>query len=43
MGGVKLTKWVPQCLVVMSWDRLSISLTKVGMKLVTGGGLKAPQ
>lgn len=43
MGGVELTKWVPHWWVVTSWERLSISLTKVGMKLVFGGGLRVPQ
>lgn len=43
MGGVELTKWVPQWWVLTSWERLSISLTKVGMKLVFGGNLREPQ
>jgi len=43
MGGVELTKWVPQWLSVTSCDRLSISLTNVGMKLADGGVLKVPQ
>lgn len=43
MGIVRLTKWVPHCWLATIWDMLSISLTKVGMKLAFGGALTVPQ
>lgn len=43
MGIVVLTKWVPQCWSAMVWDKLSISLTKVGMKFAFAGALAVPQ
>lgn len=43
MGIVVLTKWVPHCWSVMVWDKLSISLTKVGMKFALAGALALPQ